>query len=121
MVALDNTSFILPLSMVEECVDLNHEEIDRIKGRNILNLRGEAVPFIRLREKLKKTTIAPVREQVVITSQDGRRTGVVVDSVIGSHQTVLKPLGRAFRNAREFSGATILGDGSVALILDVNK
>lgn len=119
MVTLDSDSFIIPLASVEECVDLDHEATDRIKGRNILNLRGAAVPFVRLRERLKRTTESPKKEQVVITNLEGKRMGVVVDAVVGSHQTVLKNLGPAMRNAHDVSGATILGDGSVALILDL--
>jgi two-component system chemotaxis sensor kinase CheA len=119
MVTLDKDSFIIPLAMVEECVDLDHEATNRIKGRNILNLRGAAVPFVRLRERLSRFTDAPEREQVVITNIEGKKMGVVVDAVVGSHQTVLKNLGPAMRNAHDVSGATILGDGSVALILDL--
>lgn len=119
MVTLDSDSFIIPLASVEECVDLDHEATDRIKGRNILNLRGAAVPFVRLRERLGRCTEAPACEQVVITNLEGKRMGVVVDAVVGSHQTVLKNLGPTMRNAHDVSGATILGDGSVALILDL--
>jgi len=119
MVNLDNDSFIMPLAIVEECVDLDHAETERIKGRNILNLRGVAVPFVRLRERLKRQSEAPLREQVVITNVEGKRMGIVVDSVVGSHQTVLKNLGPLMRKTKDVSGATILGDGSVALILDL--
>jgi len=121
MVNLDQDSFIIPLASVEECVDLDHAAMERIKGRNILNLRGEAVPFVRLRERLHRTSLTPEREQVVITNLEGKRMGVVVDAVVGSHQTVLKNLGPTMRQARDVSGATILGDGSVALILDLQN
>jgi two-component system, chemotaxis family, sensor kinase CheA len=121
MVRLDQDNFIIPLSSVEECVDLNADEIERIRGRNILNLRSVAVPFVRLREKLGRHSHVPKREQVVITNVEGRQLGVVVDEVIGSHQTVLKNLGQAMRKAKFVSGATILGDGSVALILDLQN
>jgi len=70
---------------------------------------------------LHRTTKTPEREQVVITNLEGKRMGVVVDAVVGSHQTVLKNLGPAMRQARDVSGATILGDGSVALILDLQS
>lgn len=121
MVKLDDDNYIIPLSSVEECVDLDHEQMERIRGRNILNLRGEAVPFVRLRERLNRRKSALEREQVVITSVEGRRLGVVVDEVVGSHQTVLKNLGVIMKNAKDVSGATILGDGSVALILDLQS
>lgn len=119
MVTLDDDHFIMPLTTVEECLNLDHEELDKIKGRNIINLRGCAVPFVRLRDRLERKTQPPAREQVVIANLDGHRFGVVVDSVIGSYQTVLKSLGPVMRKAKSISGATIMGDGSVALILDL--
>lgn len=119
LVTLDCDHFILPLTTVEECLDLNHADLEKIRGRNIINLRGDAVPFVRLREKLERKSNPPQREQVVITNLEGKRTGVVVDSVIGSYQTVLKSLGPVMRKVKVVSGATILGDGSVALILDL--
>ncbi|MBU0995031.1 MAG: chemotaxis protein CheA [Proteobacteria bacterium] len=121
MVMIGKDRYILPLSAVEECVELPKEEKNRIAGRRILNVRGDAVPYINLREKFEFTDNAPPLEQIVITEVNGERIGFVVDEVIGSHQTVIKSLGPAFKHARDISGATILGDGSVALILDVNK
>lgn len=121
MVTLEDEFYILPLSTVEECVELDERETNRIKGRNILNIRGEVVPYIRLREKFGLISKPPPLEHIVITEVNHQRIGFVVDNVIGGHQTVIKSLGPAFKNAQEVSGATILGDGTVALILDVNK
>ncbi len=121
MVSIENEKFILPLSEVEECVDLKRKDIDKIKGRNMINLRGKAVPFIKLRESLDISGVEPEDEQVVITNLDGKQIGFVVDEVIGGHQTVIKSLGPVMKQAENIAGATILGDGSVALILDVQK
>ena len=121
MVNIGNDRYILPLASVEECVELSREEKDRVVGRNILNVRGEAIPYINLREKFEYTDAPPFLEQVVITELNGNRVGFVVDKVIGSHQTVIKSLGPTYKHAKDVSGATILGDGSVALILDVYK
>jgi two-component system chemotaxis sensor kinase CheA len=77
------------------------------------------VPFVRLRDWFRVPGDAPAREQIVVTESDGQRVGLVVDHVVGGQQTVIKPLGRLFREVRGLAGATILGDGTVALILDV--
>ncbi len=121
MVTIGKDYFILPLSSVEECVELKQKDVEKVKGRSILNVRGEAVPYIRLREKFDINSQTPPLEQIVITEVNGERVGFVVDDVIGGHQTVIKSLGPAFKQVEDISGATILGDGTVALILDVNK
>jgi two-component system chemotaxis sensor kinase CheA len=113
--------FIIPLAMVEECVELVQEE-SRQRARNrTLNLRGEIVPFIRLRETFLLTGNTPPLEQVVVTRHENGRTGIAVDEVIGQQQTVIKNLGRFIGRVEGISGATINGDGSMALILDVQQ
>ena len=123
LVTLGGSYFILPLLSVEECVELSagEQKKNREKNRQILNIRGEMVPYIRLRDEYGITRDEPELQQVVVMKVNGRRTGFVVDDIIGSHQTVIKNIGNAFKQARDISGATILGDGRVALILDVNK
>ncbi len=79
------------------------------------------VPYIRLREKFTIEGKAPAIEQIVIVGEDGRRVGFTVDTVVGQHQTVLKSLGSFYKEVEGISGATILGDGTVALILDLPK
>ena len=111
--------FVLPLSMVEECMELTRAEVEKSHGWRITNIRGEIVPYIRLRECFMIPGEPSAIEQVVIARIDGRRVGFVVDNVIGEHQTVIKALGKVYQNARGISGATILGDGRVALILDI--
>ncbi|MBI9090442.1 MAG: chemotaxis protein CheA [Desulfobacterium sp.] len=121
LVTIGGDYFVLPLASVEECVELPHNRDEKKKGGNILNVRGEIVPFIRLRKEYAIHTDRPELEHVVIMEANGKRVGFVVDNVIGGHQTVIKNLGGAFKKARDISGATILGDGTVALIVDVNK
>jgi len=118
LVRLENNFFVLPLSSVEECVELTREDSDRTHSRNMANVRGQIVPYIRLREQFMVPGEPPAIEQIVIVRVDGNRVGFVVDNVIGEHQTVIKTLGRAYRDVQGISGATILGDGTVALILD---
>ncbi len=113
--------FIFPLSAVEECIELSRTKAADSHGRDIANVRGQIVPYIRLRELFLMSGDAPVIEQIVVVSVEGRRTGFVVDRVIGEHQAVIKNLGGIYRDNDGISGATILGDGTVALILDAPK
>ena len=113
--------FIFPMSLVEECVELTREDSQSTHGRRLANVRGELVPYIRLREHFQAGGERPDFEHIVITNVDNRRVGMVVDTVVGEHQTVIKSLGQFYRNVDGISGATILGNGTVALILDVPK
>lgn len=119
LVRICNDSFVLPLALVNECVELTREDVGNSHGRNIANVRGHIVPYIPLRERFRIGGERPAIEQIVITTVENRQVGFVVDHVIGEHQTVIKSLGRAYKNVEGLSGATILGDGSVALILDI--
>ncbi len=121
LVKVGDGHYVLPLSIVEECVELTREDVARAHGRHITHVRGGIVPYIRLREHFAINGNAPEVEQIVITESPGGNIGFVVDSVIGEHQTVIKNMGRMYRNVDVISGATILGDGTVALIMDVPK
>ncbi len=112
--------FIFPLASVEECIELKHEAA-AASGRHLVNVRGHLVPYISLREQFMITGESPAIEQIVIVGEEGRRVGFTVDLVIGQHQTVLKSLGKYYKQVEGISGATILGDGTVALILDLPK
>jgi len=113
--------FVIPLSVVEECVELTRDDIARTHGRHLVRVRGEIVPYIRLREWFDIDGDAPDIEQVVIIQNEGKRVGFAVDNVVGEQQTVIKSLGKYYRDVKSLSGATILGDGGVALILDINQ
>jgi len=119
LVRIGESYFVLPLSSVEECVELTREDISRAHDRHLANVRGSIVPYIPLREQFGITGERPEIEQIVISAIGGSKVGFVVDSVIGQHQTVIKSLGTMYRDIRGISGATILGDGTVALILDM--
>lgn len=114
-VGVAGESFVLPLDQVIECVDLGEQK----DLNDLLNLRGEPLPFIRLRELFALSGEPPPRESLVVVQQGSQRVGLVVDQLIGELQAVIKPLGQLFRNVRCISGTTILGNGQVALILDV--
>lgn len=111
--------FVLPLTMVRECVKLTREDQEQFHGRRIINLRNETVPYIRLRDVFGFKGHESNQEHVVITELDRKRIGMVVDHVLGQSQVVIKSLGVVFENVAEFSGATILGSGKVVPILDV--
>ncbi len=121
LVKIAEEFFVLPLSVVEECVELSRVDIKRRHDGHLANVRGEIVPYIRLRELFRVGDSPPAIEQIVITAVDAQRIGFVVDQVIGNHQTVIKSLGSPFKNIEGISGATLLGDGTVALILDIPK
>ncbi|EMG38824.1 CheA signal transduction histidine kinase [Desulfocurvibacter africanus PCS] len=120
-VQVENEFYVIPLSLVEECVELIGSKGNGRREQRIIHLRGEVVPYIRMREWFDISGTAPEIEQVVITSQGDNRVGIVVDHVIGEHQTVIKSLGRVYREVEGISGATIKGDGSMALILDIPR
>lgn len=113
--------FVLPLSSVEECIELSRADVARSHGRDIAEVRGQAVPYIRLRERFAVGGEPPDIEQIVIADVEGGRVGFVVDRVVGEFQTVIKSLGRVYRDVEGVSGSTILGDGTVALILDAPR
>ena len=119
LVKIGTDCFVLPLSLVNECVELTRTQVEESHGRNLANVRGHLVPYVPLREHFRMPGDPPAIQQIVITEVDGLKIGFVVDTVIGEHQTVIKSLGRAYKNVEGVSGATILGDGSVALILDI--
>jgi two-component system chemotaxis sensor kinase CheA len=121
LVKIGAECFVLPLSAVEECVELIQDEVSEARGRHIINVRGNVVPYIRLREQFSISGTSPSIEQIVIVKHEGHQVGFVVDHVIGEHQTVIKNLGRVYRSVEGISGATILGDGTVALIIDISK
>lgn len=119
MVKIGEEYFVMPLSLVEECLELTLADIELAHGRNLANVRGTLIPYIPLRERFHLGDSNPDIQHVVVTEIAGERIGLLVDSVIGEHQTVIKSLGKMYRDVQGVSGATILGDGSVALILDV--
>lgn len=121
LVQIGEGYYVLPLSSVEECVELTHADVEKVHGRHLTYVREQIVPYIRLREFFGVSGAAPGIEQIAVAEAGGTRVGFVVDSVVGEHQTVIKNLGKVFRNVKGISGATILGDGTVALILDLPK
>ncbi|EJB02167.1 chemotaxis protein histidine kinase-like protein [Rhizobium leguminosarum bv. trifolii WSM597] len=119
LVRVGSGRYVIPLSAVEECLELSLEEDLRSRGRSFISLRDSLVPFLRLRDLFRTGTKPDVHQKVVVISTGTERVGLVIDQIIGDHQTVIKSMSKLHNDVATFSGATILGDGSVALILDV--
>ncbi len=121
LVAVGRTCFVLPLATTLECVELTRDDVERAAGKHVAYVRGQIVPYIRLREHFHLPGRPPAIEQIMLVETCEGRFGFVVDRVLGDCQTVIKNLGRLFRHVQVISGATILGNGSVALILDPDR
>jgi two-component system chemotaxis sensor kinase CheA len=121
LVRIADEHFVLPLSSVEACIELPDDAGHSSNGACLLSYRGDLLPYVELREAFGIQGAVPGFRQVVVVNAQEHKVGFVVDSVIGDYQTVIKPLGRMFRNVSGLSGATILGDGTVALIIDFNR
>ena len=114
LVQIGGSVFVIPLDMIEECIEYAAEP-----GQDYCNLRGQVLPFIRLRELFSVEGAATRRESIVVLKYGNQRAGLVVDTLLGEFQTVIKPLSAIFSEVKCISGSTILGSGEVALILDV--
>lgn len=116
-------TYVVPIDSVLECLELRPsttcDPAVQKETLGMLELRGEALPIVRLRELFSVPGTAPVRENVVVVRHGNSRAGLVVDTLFGGNQTVIKPLGHAFLEVPEVAGASVLGSGRVALILDV--
>ncbi len=118
LVGVGEETYILPLQKVLECVDLPEQE--RRPGRTgVLNLRGQPLPYLRLRDHFQLRGPLPARESIVVIAHGRGQAGLAVDTLLGQGQTVVKPLGQLFHGVSGVSGSAILGTGRVALILDV--
>jgi len=115
-VAVGDSVFVVPLESVEECVEYRSTLHD---GHDYTDLRGLVLPLIRLRKLFDIPGAPRIRQNVVVLRYAGQKVGLVVDSLLGEAQTVIKPLSKMFSEIRGISGSSIRGTGEVALILDV--
>jgi two-component system chemotaxis sensor kinase CheA len=121
LVRVGQAYFVLPLASTLECIELTQQDIEQANGKHVANVRGEIIPYIRLREYFNLPIERLEREQIMVAETEEGRYGFVVDQVLGDHQTVIKNLGRFYRHVDLVSGATILGNGTVALIIDPQR
>jgi two-component system chemotaxis sensor kinase CheA len=123
MVQVDSQRYVLPINTVQECEELYRLEYSENHGRKMLFHRNQMISFIRLKNLFSgqpnhSTDIQNAKEELVVLQTNQGVIGVVVDKVLGDHQTVVKSLGKFYESHHFVSGSTILGDGTVALILD---
>jgi two-component system chemotaxis sensor kinase CheA len=120
LIGVGTSRFVMPLDTVVEVIEsrIGPNAFDG-RGRGLVELRGQPLPIVGLRTLYSLESPHPERSSIVVLQAGGRRFGVVVDQLLGQHQTVIKPLGRMFRSLRGMSGSTILGNGEVAMIIDV--
>lgn len=120
-VRVGEAQYIVPLDMVDECIELNESLRGKDEQANYVNLRGEILPFVHLSDLFgaSEQIDDKHRDNIVVVEFAGKKAGFVVDELLGEHQTVIKPLGQVFKNLKGISGATILGSGEVAMIIDI--
>jgi two-component system chemotaxis sensor kinase CheA len=120
LVEIKDTKYVMPLNLVDKIYAVEHEKFVK-SYNNLVIIDEEQIPFYNLREEFSVTGDPLEVEQLVTVKYEDKRVGLVVDNVIGEYQAVLKPLGKLYINHDIISGATILGDGTIALVLDTNK
>lgn len=119
LVGIDQSTYVIPLDMVQECIELDEHQRQSSRDTGYLDLRGEVLPLVHLRDHFSHEGPVARRQNVVVVRYAEHKAGLVVDDLLGEFQTVIKPLGKLFGALRGISGSTILGSGAVALILDV--
>ncbi|ARA79393.1 chemotaxis protein CheA [Pseudomonas ficuserectae] len=119
LVGIDQSTYVIPLDMVQECIELDERNRQLTRDSGYLDLRGEVLPLVYLRDHFNHEGPAARRQNVLVVRYAEHKAGLVVDDLLGEFQTVIKPLGKLFGALRGISGSTILGSGAVALILDI--
>ena len=122
MVELGCEKYAIPLNSIETIEDVALSDVEYVQNKEVINLRGSVVPLIHLDQVLdvEPTEQKPESLTVVIVKKGDKLAGLIVDNLIGQLEIVIKSIGKYINNSKLISGATILGDGEIALILDVN-
>ena len=122
MVVVGDEKYAIPLGSIDTIEDIPITEVRSVEGREVVNLRGTVIPLMRLADILDVENSKTGTESftVVVVSKGDKKAGLIVDELIGQFETVIKSIGKYINNSKMISGATILGDGEIALILDVN-
>jgi len=122
MVDIGTEKYAIPLGSIETIEDVGLDEIKYVQTKEVINLRGKVIPLVRLANVLDVEPVESTSDRltVVIVSKGERLAGLIVDNLIGQQEIVIKSIGKYINNNKIIGGATILGDGEVALILDVN-
>lgn len=121
LIKVHQTPYVVPLGDIQKCYEIKRSQLNN-DFNGILVLDEEQVPFLDLRKEfLIEDEEPPEKSSVIVLENESNRVAVCVDSIVGEYQAVLKPVGKYYRNQEFVSGATILGDGSIALVLDAYK
>ena len=121
LVQIGATKYIIPLENIKECIELTKDEEAKMEGNEFINLRGEMLPLLNVREILKEKPSLTRRKNIVIVYFGKKSVGLLVDELLGEYQTVIKSLGNVFDNLAGVSGGSILGSGEIALIFDIPR
>ena len=121
LVQAGKTKYIIPLEMINECIELTPKQKEEMKGSSFINLRGNILPILDIRKFYNEEIIPNQRENIVVVKYANKKIGLQVDELYGEFQTVIKSLGDIFDNLEGISGGTILGSGEIALIFDIPK
>jgi two-component system, chemotaxis family, sensor kinase CheA len=121
LVKIEDIYYVIPLSVIDKIYAIEHTKLIKAFNNTIV-LDGEQIPFFYLRNEFEVSEyLESIHEQIIVIRYEDKRVGLVVDTVIGEYQAVLKPLGKHYKKQEIISGATILGDGTIALVMDTNK
>lgn len=120
LVKVQEEMYAIPLGSIDSTINIQPTDIKTVRNKEVIVLRGEIIPIIRMEETLQVPHVKDSDEIFVVVVHAGEaKAGIVVDNLIGQQEIVIKTLGNLFAGLKMFSGATVLGDGRVALILDV--
>lgn len=120
LVKIAEVFYVIPLTVIDKIYAVEHKKLMK-SFNNVVVLDGEQIPFFHLRNEFSLPESTAEFEEVIVVRYEDKRVGIAVDNVIGEYQAVLKPLGKHYKRQEIISGATILGDGTIALVLDTNK
>ncbi|MCP4522003.1 MAG: chemotaxis protein CheA [Cytophagales bacterium] len=120
LVKIDNIFYVIPLAVIKKCYEVANKELSN-QYNNLIIIEEDQIPFCNLRNQFKVNTNAPEFQQLIVVKNESSLVGLVVDEIVGEYQAVLKPLGKYYKQQDIFSGSTILGDGTVALVLDTHR
>ena len=121
LVQVGKTKYIIPLENIKECIELTTSEEESMGENEFINLRGEMLPLLNVRELLDEESSQTKRKNIVIVYFGNRSVGLLVDELLGEYQTVIKSLGMVFNKLNGISGGSILGSGEIALIFDIPR
>lgn len=120
LVKINDTHYVIPLTVINKIYASEHSQLVN-NFNNVVVLDEVQIPFFYLRSEFNLEESTLETEQVIVVNYEDKEVGLVVDEVVGEYQAVLKPLGKYYKNQEIISGATILGDGTIALVMDTNK